>query len=257
MSANAPYCLYQLSSSGKPNFNGMTFNGPQCGIIMNGTGNFNGAHIDALTVGYAGGTPNLTGATFVEAAPTPALPVQDPCPDIPGCNYLANNPPSSNPCLAFQGNGYHGYLNPGCYSGMNLNGATVTLNPGTYVLSSGSYNFNGAALRGSGVTFYITAGTSLNFNGATLNLTPPATGYLAGVLMYQVPGNSNNPNFNGASSQTVSGLLYFPSASVNFNGSLGAYAVLVVNDVNFNGSTQNFPAPPAGATLVQAPALAE
>ncbi len=252
-----PECVYQLNPGGSPNFNGMTFNGATCGIAMNGTGNFNGAHIDAAFIGYAGGAaPNENGATFVEAQPEPMLTVIDPCPHIPGCNYLANNPPSTVPCPSFQGNGYNGFLNPGCYGSMNLNGATVTFNPGLYVIN-GSTNFNGASLTGSGVTFYVTRTGSFNFNGVRLNLTPPATGSTAGVLIYQIPGNASNPNFNGASSQIVSGLMYFPSVNVNFNGALDAYTVLVVGDVNFNGSTQNFPSPPPNGSLIQQPTLAE
>jgi hypothetical protein len=252
-----PACVYQLSPGGSPNFNGMTFNGPQCGIVMNGTGNFNGAHIDAAFIGYAGGAaPNENGATFTEAQPEPTLTVIDPCPRIPGCYYFSNNPPSTASCPAFQGNGYHGFLNPGCYGSINLNGAVVTFNPGVYVINS-STNFNGATLTGTGVTFYVTSTGSFNFNGARINLSPPTTGSTAGVLIYQIPGNSANPNFNGATSAVVSGLMYFPSVSVNFNGSLGAYTVLVVGDVNFNGSTQSFPSPPPNGSFIQQPTLAE
>ena len=63
------------------------------------------------------------------------------------------------------GNGYVGNLNPGCYNNLNLNGATVTMLPGTYVFNGGT-NFNGASITGSGVTMYVTAsGTPPNFNG--------------------------------------------------------------------------------------------
>ena len=256
VAGTGPECVYQLNPNGSPNFNGMTFNGATCGIIMNGTGNFNGAHVNAAYIGYAGGTPNTNGATFTEAVPAPALPVIDPCPHIPGCNYLATNAPSTTPCISFNGNGYNGYLSQGCYNNLNLNGAHVTFNPGLYVIN-GPTNLNGATLIGSGVTFYITSSGSFNFNGTNINLSPPTTGPTAGVLIYEVPGNSANPNFNGATSSNVSGLLYFPSVNVNFNGSLGAYAVLVVSDVNFNGSTQNFPSPPPNGSMVQQPTLAE
>ncbi len=256
VAGTGPECVYQLSPTGTPNFNGMTFNGATCGIIMNGTANFNGAHIDAAYIGYAGGTPNDNGATFTEATPARALPVIDPCPHISGCNYLANNAPSASPCPAFNGNGYNGFLNPGCFGNLNLNGAHVTFNPGLYVIN-GSTNFNGAVLRGTGVTFYVTSSGFFNFNGANINLQPPTTGPLAGVLIYQIPGNTSNPNFNGATSAVVSGLLYFPSVNVNFNGSLGAYTVLVVSDVNFNGSNQTFPSPPPNGSMVQQATLAE
>jgi hypothetical protein len=253
-----PYCLYQLGTGVAPNFSSMTFNGHYCGIVMNGNANFNSARIDAAVIGYSGDTPATTGATFVEAQPTRSLPAQDPCQRIPGCAYLANNPPSNTNCTQAQGSqGSTVYLNGGCYNGMSLSKSNVVFNPGVYVLSSGSYNFNQATLYGNGVTFYIEDGVQLNFNAVVFNLSPPTTGPTQGVLMYQVPSNTNSVNFNNSGSQVVSGLLYFPSATVNFNGSLGAYTVLVVNNMNFNGSTQSFPSPPPDSSLMQAPALAE
>lgn len=256
MSANNINCFYQLKTSGNPNFNGMNFNGPNCGIIMNGTANFNGASINAASILYSGGTPNENGTTFVKATPHPSLAALDPCPHIYGCNYLTNNPPSTSGCIPFNGNGYHGFLNPGCYSSMNLNGAVVTLNPGTYVMT-GLMNWNGANVTGNGVTIYIANGGSMNLNGATLALSPPSTGNAANVLFYETTSNTSAPNFNGAASVRISGVVYFPAANVNYNGSLNSYTVLVVGDVNFNGSHQNFPDPPANATFVQEATLSE
>ncbi|HYL27353.1 MAG TPA: hypothetical protein VEW74_05920, partial [Candidatus Nitrosotalea sp.] len=138
-------------------------------------------------------------------------------------------------------------------SNLNLNGATVTLAPGTYVFNGGT-NFNGASVTGSGVTMYVTAGgTPPNFNGArNMTLSPPASGNNAGVLYYQVPSNTQAPNFNGTS-ETMSGLLYAPTAtSVNFNGANGGYLVLVFGAANFNGSSAyDFAAAPAGGALVK------
>ncbi len=259
MSANDNECLYQLNPSGAPNFNGMTYDGPKCGIIMNGTANFNGAHVDAASIGYQSGkTPNENGATFTEARPQLSMPAHDPCPQIAGCNYLTNNPPSTSSCVSSPNyNGAIVTLNPGCMYRPNFNGATITFNPGTYVFT-GSPNFNGTHLSGSGVTLYFTSGACANFNGANLNLTPPTTGNEKGVLIYAAPGaGSCTPNFNGSSSTKISGLVYYPTYDVNFNGSLNSYTVLVVSDVNFNGSTQNFPDPPTNGTLVAIPALAE
>jgi Flp pilus assembly protein TadG len=259
MSANVNMCLYQLDPGGNPNFNGMTFNGPQCGIITNGTPNFNGANIDAKYIGYQQGrAPNENGATFSEATPAPSLPATDPCPNIPGCNYLTNNPPSTSSCAYHPDyNGQTVTLVPGCYDTPNFNGANVTFQSGTYVFT-GPPNFNGATLTGNGVTLYFPAGVCGNFNHVNLDLTPPTSGPTQGVLIYAQPGtNGCGPNFNGSTGSTISGLVYYPSYHVNFNGSFNSYVVLVVGDVNFNGSSQNFPDPPANGTLVQMPALAE
>lgn len=259
MSANVNECLYQLDANGNPNFNGMTFNGPKCGMILNGTPNMNGANIDAQFIGYQPGrAPNENGAVFPEATPAPSMPAKDPCPNIPGCNYLANNRPSTSGCMFHPNyNGMTATLLPGCYDTPNFNGATLNFEPGTYVFT-GPPNFNGTTLTGSGVTLYFTNGVCANFNGATLNLTPPSTGNTTGVLVYAETGTRNcSPNFNGSTGTKVSGLVYLPSYHVNFNGSLNSYAVLVVGDINFNGSTQNFPDPPANGTLAQMPTLAE
>lgn len=231
-------CMYLLDASGSTNFNGANITATTCAIDINGTANFNGAKVAAERIGYAGSTPNTNGATFSQASPTAMLPVADPCPEIAGCAYLASNPPSSSSCTSFNGNGFKGTLQPGCYSSLNLNGATVTLAPGTYVLS-GSSNFNGASVSGSGVTLYVPmSGTPPNFNGVkNMTLTPETSGNYAGVLYYQDPGCGNNaPNFNGTS-ETLSGLIYAPNASVNFNGANGGYLTLVFGSANFNGGT--------------------
>ena len=150
-------CIYLLSPIVSTNFNGAHINAPQCSIAINDTANFNGASVAAPSIGYAGGNPNENGATFPMATPAPMLPVADPCSEFAGCAYLAANPPSTSGCTSFNGNGYNGPLTAKCYSNLNLNGANVTLGPGVYVLS-GSSNFNGSTMTGSGVTFYVPNG---------------------------------------------------------------------------------------------------
>ncbi len=243
-------CIYLLSPTVDQNFNGANVNA-QCGILINDTANFNGVNITAGYIGYAGGAPNENGAKFNEATPSPMLPVADPCPEIAGCAYLTANPPPTNSCTSYNGNGFSGTLLSGCYSYLNLNGANVTLS-GTYVLS-GSSNFNGAHISGSGVTIYVPAsGTAPNFNGASVSLSPPTSGGGAGVLYYQVPNNASSANFNGVT-ESYSGLIYSPGApSVNFNGANGGYLVLVFGGINFNGSSAyDFATPPPGQSIVK------
>ena len=250
-------CIFLLSSGSQTNFNGATVNAPGCSIAMNGTANFNGARITAAHIGYAGSTPNENGATFPMASPAAMPPVADPCPEILGCAALASGAPSTGNCISFNGNGFHGTLPPGCYSHLNLNGATVTMS-GTYVLS-GDTNFNGATITGTGVTLYVPAGsTAPNFNGVSAaTMTPPTTGPYAGVLYYQVPSNTSGPNFNGTN-VNLSGLVYCPACDVNFNGAQGGYLVLVLGSANFNGGTaKDFATPPAGQTLIRNVVLAQ
>ncbi len=254
-------CMYMLDTSGSTNFNGATISAPSCAIDINGTANFNGAKVTAESIGYAGSTPNTNGATFGQASPMAMLPIADPCPEIAGCAYMTAHPPSSSGCVTFNGNNFKGSLNPGCYSSLNLNGATVTLNPGTYVLSNSS-NFNGASITGSGVTLFIPeGGTAPNFNGVSkMTLSPPTSGNYAGVLYYQDAAGcqSSSPNFNG-SNETLSGLVYAPGASVNFNGANGGYLTLVFGSANFNGGTaQDFGSPSGSSTgTVKTAVLAE
>lgn len=259
LTANNSGCIYLLSASASSNFNGANVQSPGCGILINDSANFNGATIDAKSIGYAGGAPNENGATFPLASPAPMLPVLNPCPEIAGCAYLAANPPPATGCKSVNDTGKTVKLQPGCYNSLNLNGATATFATGTYVFN-GNTNFNGASISGTGVTFYVTAsGTPPNFNGVTIaNFTPPTTGGNAGVLYYQVPSNTQSPNFNG-SNVSLSGLVYAPGAtSANFNGASGGYLIVVLGAANFNGGhAQDFATPPPGQSLIKSAVLAQ
>ena len=256
--ANNNPCIMLMSSGTSSNFNGSQVNAPGCGIMMNDSANFNGATVRSLAIGYAGTPPNTNGASFPQASPAPALPVADPCPKIAGCESLAVNPPPMTNCQSVNDNGKTVTFTPGssgvmCFSSLNLNGATATFNPGLYILES--TNFNGASIAGSGVTFYVPAGaTPPNFNGvSSANLTPPgSTSQYNGVLYYQVPSNTQSPNFNG-SNISLAGLVYAPGAtSVNFNGASGGYLVVVVGAANFNGSSAyDFATPAPGQGLIK------
>jgi len=251
-------CIFLLSMTAESNFNGDNVNASQCGMLINDTANFNGSTMHVLNIGYAGSAPNENGSSFTEGLPAPMLPITDPCPEITGCAYLTANPPSTSSCTSLNKNGYNGTISPGCYSSFNVNGSNVTLLPGTYVFT-GNTNFNGSSITGSGVTLYVTAsGTPPNFNGDPVTLSPPTTGGQAGVLYYQVPSNTSNPNFNG-SNPSFSGLMYCPGApDVNFNGASGGYLVLVFGGTNFNGSTAfDFATPPPGQSLIKQAVVAQ
>jgi hypothetical protein len=235
-------CLYLLSTTVASNFNKGSLDAPGCGLMINDTANFNGASIDASMIGYAGAAPNTNGATFAGASPAPMLPIADPCPEIAGCAGLAASPPPSSNCPAYTGAaGTPGspvtITGPVCYSSLQLNKGNAILS-GTIVLT-GSSNFNMATLTSgtSGATIYVTqSATPPNFNKTTVDLSAPTTGPYAGVVYYQVPGNSSSPNFNSSSSN-YNGLVYAPSATdVNFNKNGTGYVILVVGAGNFNMS---------------------
>lgn len=250
-------CLLMLGPTQNTNFNSANVKAPTCQILTNGTFQFNGSTVDAGAIGEANYSGSHNDGTFTGATPTKILPVADPCPEIAGCAYLASNPPQTSPCNSPVTNP----LNPGCYNNLDLHGQTVMLNPSTtqpYVFE-GSPNFNNAQISGTGVTIYIPSGAQVNFNQVgSLQIQPPLTGNYTGVAFYQVPGNANAVNLNG-SNTNVSGLIYAPSAQLNYNGAQGLYTVLVAQYVNFNSSSsQIFGAPGNGlsallhqATLVE------
>lgn len=252
-------CIYLLSSSSWSSFNDATVSSPGCAIAINFSADFDGGTIAAPSIGYVS-APNYGGTTFTMASPAPMLPVADPCPEIPGCAYLAANPPPITNCQSVNTNGAPYTLTAGCYSNLDLDccGA-VTMKPGIYVIN-GNFNDNGTPLSGSGVTIYTTAsGTGPNFdNGYTVNLSPPTTGNYAGVLYYQVPSNSSGIDFNGPN-VSMSGLIYSPSTtSANFNSNGGGYVVLVFGSMNFNNNTANDYATPApGQSLIKKAALVQ
>ena len=258
VTGNSDACIYLLSNNTWTSFNQATVVAPACAVAMNYRADFNGGSITSPFIGTAVAGSNMNGTSFPMASPTTMLPIGDPCGEIPGCAYLAANPPPQTNCNGLNTNGSNTTVQPGCYTYMNLDGGTITFAPGLYVITS-NINDNGATITGSGVTLYIPAGGNPpNFNGDNVTLSPPTSGNYQGVLYYQVPSNTSGSNFNGAN-VNVSGLLYSPGAnSVNFNGAHGGYVVLVFGSTNFNGNAAyDFASPPPGQSLVKSATLTQ
>jgi hypothetical protein len=251
-------CIYLLSLTAVSDFSNSHVVAPNCQIYMNASGssNLSTSSIDAQAISYGGAAPNISGATFAEATPAPAPLIRDPCPNIPGCAYLANNPPSTSTCTAGSNNYSNTTLQPGCYSTLSLSG-NITLNPGVYVIN-GQFHLNGATVVGNGVTFYLTSNVQdTNFSNAILTLSPPTSGNTTGVLMYRNPAQSSALDFSNCTC-TLSGLEYFPTSQVNYSSSGGGYSVLVFGNANFSTSHAiDFANPPLGQTLVKDVVLAE
>ena len=250
-------CIYLLSTISQSNTNGAGITAPNCAVLINDTTNFHGSTVTSPMIGYAGSAPNENSATFTEATPAPMLPVEDPCPEIAGCYFLANNPPSFTCGNYSSSSPTPTALPPGCYNNLTLNGANVTMS-GVYVLN-GASNFNMATITGTGVTIYVTASaTPPNFNKANISISAPTSGSYNGVLYYQVPANTNSPNFNSVNA-SYSGLIYAPSSTmVNYNNNAASYTLLVVGSANFNGSTSfDFNAPGGNQSLVYKAVVAQ
>lgn len=253
-SASNSTCIYLLSATQNSDFSNSNIDAPQCGITMNDTANMSNSTIDAASIGYAGTPPNTSGAKFTGASPTTSLPIANPCPEIPGCNYLANHPPSTAGCNS--GGTYNNTsLTAGCYDQLTLTG-TDTLS-GTYIIN-GQFHMNNATVTGSNVTIYMTANVSdTNFSSANLTLSPPSTGNTAGVLMYRVPSQTSSLDLSTCTCN-LTGLLYFPATQVNYSSTGDNYTVLVFGDANFSTSHGiDFGSSQGGQSLIYTSVLAQ
>ena len=81
----------------------------------------------------------------------------------------------------------------------------------------------------------------MNFaGGATTTLSAPASGVWQGILMFQARGNTQRASLVGGSSQITSGILYFPSAELDFAGggsSNSQNATIVADTLNLVGNS--------------------
>jgi hypothetical protein len=255
VAANNNGCVYLLSATQQSDISNAHIDAPHCGIVINDSANMSNSTINVAAITYAGPTPNVSGATFPGATPAPALPAADPCPEITGCAYLKNNPPSTSGCAA--GGTYNNTaLSAGCYQKLTLSG-TDTLGPGLYVIN-GQFHVNNATVSGSGITVYMTANASdTNFSNANLTLSPPSSGSTNGVLFYRNPAQSSALDFSTCTCN-FSGLLYFPTSQVNYSNAGGNYTVLIFGNANFStSSTLDFGTPPAGNTILTQAVLAQ
>jgi hypothetical protein len=94
------------------------------------------------------------------------------------------------------------FLQPGVYCGglTVTNGATVTLNPGTFIFRDGPLIVDGgASLTGNGVSIFMKGlNASLTFaTASTIHLTAGKSGPLSGILIYDDPTGAAAPEVSG------------------------------------------------------------
>ena len=126
-------------------------------------------------------------------------------------------------------------LLPGRYcGGITFHNATVTFNPGVYILDAGDFDVNGtSSLNGVDVTFIFTATAAsdignLKLTGgteATLIAPGPGSGLYSGVLFYQDQralsfqgSNLIDNKSQGGSLTDLRGAMYFPNQEIVFTG---------------------------------------
>src|SRR5579862_8146498 len=270
-------CIYTLgppskkltaNSAGVGSSGSVILNAPTCGINDNGNLILNGGaqlSITAGSIGY-GGTYNPPSGN---ATVTPT-PVQIPYTGDPFANsYTAPGVGSVQGPISANSGGVTTF-SPGTYTGGTINaGAEVIFSPGVYVISGGAFTINGGAevcgggtvsdwssaawsntttpacvqdAAGDGVTFYITNGASVTTLGTSaVQMYAPNSGPYEGLLFWQDASDSQQMSLSGNSASFYQGLIYAPTAQLNFGGNAGfnndaMYTVIVTNELLFNGN---------------------
>ncbi|WP_158291570.1 Tad domain-containing protein [Marinicauda algicola] len=154
-----------------------------------------------------------------------------------GCDYID-----------YEVNSGSATLRPGRYCGLKVNsGATVTLNPGIYVIrgSTGLDINANSHVSGTGVSLYFADDAPLKVNsGASLSIQAPRTGETAGVAIFQTPSAAGAGILvNSHSTGTIEGLIYAPESLVTFNSDSSSSApvhamALIVGQLYVNSDSR-------------------
>jgi hypothetical protein len=132
-----------------------------------------------------------------------------------------------------------------CYNSLTVgtNGDHVNLNAGVYVINGGTLHFmsganNASNTGGNGVVFYLVGNANLVIdNGANVNLTAPASGTYAGIVVYQDSADTQNISIQGGANTSFNGAIFAPSSNVTLgNGSGTAISAdMVAKTLTMNG----------------------
>jgi Putative Flp pilus-assembly TadE/G-like len=208
-------------------------------IVMGGS-----ARLAAQSVGVVGEVSGVENIAAAEGIRTKIAPVLDPYADIvlPSFSGCTDNKFSAKSTMT---------INPGVYcNGMSFHaGATVTLNPGIYFVDRGSFSVSGGAtVTGVGVTIVLTSSTGSDWakvtinGGASVDLTPPASGPMAGIVMF---GDRRIPvgtafKFDGGASQYLGGAIYLPTGDVTYAGGAStstSCTKIIADTIKFTGNS--------------------
>jgi hypothetical protein len=259
-------CLGDTSGQALNMSNGSTLNASGCGVVDNSSssnaiGIVGGSTVNALTLGTVssnwnnssninnGGTISSS-TTIVQGIASSCAP---PMPTAPTYSSCAADPGGTSGTYTWGPASASGVV---CYKALTVgaNGAVVTLNPGTYVITTGNLHFETGSgghsnLGGNGVFFYLTGTATLQIdNGANVNLvaggatlsgggTAPAVGAYNGIAVYQATGDATAMSIQGGSSTYMNGALYAPSASLTVGNASGAVlnAGIAASSLTING----------------------
>jgi len=182
---------------------------------------------------------STTPTPFVPAPPDGIGNQPTPCPGI-SPNFVCG--PGAYPNgLPLSGNRKTYTFSGGNYtfggSGLTLtgHGDTVIFQPGNYTIDGNSLSLTGNndTITGTGVFFYVAGNAQVTLNSATssststIDLSPSLIGASAGVVLYQVPTDTQTVTLSGTSGNSVNtdvygGSIEAPGASVSISDNLGA-----------------------------------
>ena len=252
-SGSSPTCVCLTGNTGQvlQLTNNSRLDAPGCGVINNSSssnaiGIVGGSILTGLSLGTVSTTwnnnSNINNGGSISSSTKIVQGISN------ACSPAMPTPPTYSNCLPDPGGSYGtftwGPANASsviCYNGLTVgaNGSTVTLNPGIYVINSGSLHFlsganNRSNLGGNGVFFYLVGSASLLIdNGANINLVAggavqsngviaPTVGNYNGFVFYQAATDTSAVSLQGGSSTYISGSMYAPGAALNIGNGSGA-----------------------------------
>jgi hypothetical protein len=201
------------------------------------------AAIKAASIQVVGGVSTSGTVTLSPAAVTGITPVANPLAYLTGpstsglTNYGA---------VSYTNGSYT--LNSGIYTSIRASGtASLTLNPGIYLIEGGGITVTGgASIAGSGVMIYNTSSTypssTGHYGGITLSgsgsfsLTAPTSGEYAGIVIFQPSANTRAISLSGNAAAGLTGTIYAPAALAYFSGNASVNGALVVNELTLSGN---------------------
>lgn len=170
------------------------------------------SNVTAHRVCVAGGHNRRGSSTVSPAAQTGCEPVGDP--------YAGMAEPASAACTYtdLRVNSGSRTLTPGVYCGHTeiRTGANVTFQPGTYVFRDGEFEVrSNTSLTGDGVSFHFASNGYMDVaSNTTVNLSAPASGPRARVLMSSAVGNTLVQELSSNTISRLNGLIYFPDGTL-------------------------------------------
>lgn len=160
-------------------------------------------------------------------------------------------------------------ISPGVYTRIAVSGhAQLTLQPGVYFIAGGGFSVSGnASVSGAGVMIYNAVGShvdgdddgndsddgrelgdeggdlgdeggsSIDFSGdGRINLTAPATGPYAGILIFQARDDTEGLRLASGVLSGMSGTIYAAAAQLGLTGNASLNVPVVVNTLTLSGN---------------------